>query len=214
MERSQQHVFWQPDADVYFHYGNDKKINIYLNVHHYETIDSKKLSEVLQKTDSAANSVIVFAANYFPKNIYEGYNNSLLRKYLDAGGRIVVLGNNPIIYHFDTAGNVTGFNFLMSDSVLNIHYGPNDLRSMGGVQPAFPTEEGERWGLRHSWTSFLPLEPSQVDVVLGKDENGKVSAWTKKFSNVKGSGFIQIWIDPDFIDDLSSIVRVAEYGME
>ncbi len=56
-----------------------------------------------------------------------------------------MLGNNPLIYKFDAAGNVEGFNFLMADSVLNIHYGPNDLRSMGGVQPAFATEEGRHW---------------------------------------------------------------------
>jgi len=53
-----------------------------------------------------------------------------------------------------------------------------------------------------------------VDVVLGKDENGKVSAWVKKYNDIKGSGFIQIWTDPDFVNDLSYIVRVAEYGME
>ena len=61
----------------------------------------------------------------------------------------------------------------MADSVLNIHYGPNDLRSMVGLEPAFLTEEGKRWGLKGSWTSFLPLEQNQVDVVLGKDEMEK-----------------------------------------
>jgi hypothetical protein len=78
----------------------------------------------------------------------------------------------------------------------------------------FPTEEGKRWGLTQSWTSFLPLEQNQVDVVLGKDENGKVSAWAKKYNDIKDPGFIQIWIDPDFVDDMSPIIRVAEHGMK
>jgi outer membrane protein assembly factor BamB len=208
------YVFWQQDADPYFHYGNNEKIRIYLNANHYETIDAKKLLQLLLQTDSAKSSVIVFAENLFPKEIYNGYNKCALRTYLNAGGRIVVTGINPLIYRFDSTGDLEGFNFLMADSVLGIHYGANDLRSMGGVQPAFATDVGERWGLQNSFTSFLPLNENQVDVALGKDENGKVAAWLKRFSNIKTSGFIQLWIDPDFVDDMSSIIRVAEYGFD
>jgi eukaryotic-like serine/threonine-protein kinase len=208
------YVFWQQSADAYFHYGNNEKIKIYLNVNHYETIDEKQLAEVLRKKDSATNSVIVFAQNFFPKEIYDGYDKSLLREYLNAGGRIVLLGMNPLIYEFDSSGNLYRFNFPRVDSVLSIHYGPNDLRSTGGLVPAFPTEEGERWGLKNAWTSFLALDPNQVNVVLGKDENGKTAAWVKKYSEANGSGFIQIWIDPDFVDDMSQVIRVAEHGLE
>ncbi len=207
-------VFWEKDADKWFSYGNDVKLKIYLNQNRYKTLDAKKLDSVLNITDSADHSVIVFASNYFPKEIYEGYNKSLLRKYLDNGGRIVVVGNNPLTYKLDNEGHVIGFNFLMADSVLNIKYGHNDLRSISGIQPAFPTSEGEKWGLRKSFTSFLPLDPKQVDIVLGKDENGMVAAYVKKFNSAKSSGFIQLWMDPDFVDDVSSVVRVAEYGME
>jgi outer membrane protein assembly factor BamB len=208
------YVFWEKGADKWFEYGNDLKIKIYLNVNNYTTIDSKKLEDVLRNTDSAAGSVIVFASNYFPKEIYAGYDKSLLRQYLNKGGRVLVLGNNPLLYQVDSAGNVEGFNFLMADSVLNIKTGPNDLRSMGGLQPAFPTDEGLKWGLKKPWTSLLPLQESQVDIVLGKDENGMVSSWVKKFSNIKGSGFIQLWMDEDFIEDMSPIVKVAEYEMD
>ncbi len=169
---------------------------------------------MLSSKDSVARTVIVFASNYFPKETYNGYDKSLIRQYLNNGGRIVVLGNNPLLYHTDSAGNVLGFNFLMLDSVLNIKTGPNDLRSMGGIQPAFATDEGLKWGVQKSWTSFIPLQEDQVDVVLGKDENGMASSWVKKFSSIKGSGFIQLWIDPDFIDDMSPILKVAEYGMD
>jgi len=206
------YVFWQQAADYYFHYANNEKIKIYLNANNYETINDKQLSEILNKKDSAANTVIVFAQNYFPKEIYNDNETSLLRGYLNAGGRVVVLGSNPLIYEQDSSGNLSGFNFLRADSILNIHYGPNDLRSMGGLVPAFATEEGKQYGLNNSWTSFLSLDPKQVDIVLGKDENGKVAAWIKKFSDKKSSGFIQMWIDPDFVGDMSSIIKAAEYG--
>jgi outer membrane protein assembly factor BamB len=204
-------VFWQNVADPYFHYGNSERIKIYLNAHDYKILDTTALTNVLQQTDSAAHSVIVFANNFFSTNITTGNEQSLLRNYLQAGGRIVVLGINPAIYEFDSAGNLINYKFSLADSLLNIHYGPNDLRSMSGIQPAFATEEGKQWGVENSFTAFLPVDEKQIDVALGKDENGKVVSWLKRYSNDKNSGFIQLWIDNDFIDDMSSIMNVAEH---
>jgi hypothetical protein len=101
----------------------------------------------------------------------------------------------------------------MADSVLSIQYGPNDTRAFRGQQPAFPTEEGRRWGLRKSWTAALPLLPGSVDIVLGKDENGMASAWVKKYHNSRGSGLIQIWVHPDGEANLSFVEHVAEYDL-
>jgi hypothetical protein len=205
------YVFWQSNADPYFHYGNSERIKVYLNAHGYETTDTSSLKNILSKTDSAAHSVIVFANNFFQKSITSGNQHSLLRNYLNAGGRIVVLGINPSIYEFDSAGNLINYKFSLADSLLNIHYGPNDLRSMGGIQPAFATEEGKHWGVENSFTAFLPINEKQIDVALGKDENGKIVSWVKRYNANNNSGFIQIWIDPDFVDDMSSIINVAEH---
>jgi hypothetical protein len=205
------YVFWQNNADLYFHYGNSERIKIYLNAHGYETADTSSIKNILSKTDSAAHSVIVFANSYFQKSITGGNEHSLLRNYLQAGGRIVVLGINPAIYEFDSAGNLINYNFSLADSLFGIHYGPNDLRSMRGIQPAFATDEGKHWGIENSFTAFLPVDEKQVDVVLGKDENGKIVSWIKRYNADKNSGFVQIWIDNDFIDDMSSIIKVAEH---
>jgi hypothetical protein len=51
-----------------------------------------------------------------------------------------------------------------------------------------------------------------VNVVLAKDDNGNAAAWIKRYSNISSSGFIQIWVDPDFVSDMSFILRVAEHG--
>lgn len=208
------YVFWEPGVNIYFHYGNDIKIRDYLSFNKYKILHATELAQRLSKTDSAANSVIVFASDYFPAEILKGYDHSLLRNYLNNGGRVVILGNNPVVYRIDENLQVEGFNIPMADSVLNIKYGPNDLRSLGGLQPALVTEEGKRWGLTESWTAFLPLPPEQADIILGKDENGKASAWLKRYSNLKGSGFIQLWIDPDQPEDMSPILRVAEHGWD
>jgi outer membrane protein assembly factor BamB len=60
----------------------------------------------------------------------------------------------------------------------------------------------------------LGVEPSKVDVVLGKNENGLAAAWVKKYDSSKGGGFVQIWLEQDGCDDLSYILKVAEFGFE
>ena len=100
------YVFWQSVDDPYFHYGNNERIKIYLNAHGYAILDTTMLRHVLSQTNSAAHSVIIFANNFFPKSIYAAHENSPLKKYLRSGGRIVVLGINPLLNEFDSAGNL------------------------------------------------------------------------------------------------------------
>jgi eukaryotic-like serine/threonine-protein kinase len=205
-------VFYEPGVNIYFRGGTDAKLRTYLAVNGYTIINSSKLDSVLKA--SGENSVIVFAANFFPKEILNGYDQSTLRKYLNNGGRVLVCGINPVVAKYDENKFLNGFNFLMADSVLDIQYGPNDLRSHKGIYPSFATEEGKKWGLKNFWISSLGIEPSKVDIVLGKNENGLAAAWVKKYHASKESGFVQVWLEQDGSDDLSYILKVAEYGFE
>lgn len=206
-------VFYEPGMNNYFRSGIDVKLRNYFTSNGYSLISTVKLDSILQQTD-ATNSVIVFASNYFPKEILTGYEKSSLRKYLNSGGRIVVCGINPVVARYDNNKNLNGFNFLMADSVLGIYYGPNDLRSHKGIYPSFATEEGKKWGMKDFWISPLGLETSKVDIVLGKNENGLAAAWVKKYHPSKSSGFIQVWIEQEGSDDLSYLLKVAEYGFD
>lgn len=205
-------VFYERGSRIYFRGGTDVKLATYLSDNGYSILSSAKLDSVL-RTDGE-NSVIVLASNYFPKEVLNGHEQSSLKKYLNNGGRIVVCGINPVVVKYDENKNLNGFNFLLADSVLGIQYGPNDLRSHKGIYPSFATEEGKRWGLKDFWISSLGIEPSKVDIVLGKNENGLAAAWVKKYHSSKGSGFVQIWLEQDGSDDLSYILKVAEYGFE
>lgn len=205
-------AFYERGARIYFRGGTDVKLATYLSDNGYSILNTAKLDSVLQA--DGENSVIVFASNYFPKEILNGYEKSSLRQYLDKGGRIVVCGMNPAVVQYDENKNFNGFNFPLADSVLGIQYGPNDLRSHKGIYPSFATEEGKKWGLKNFWISSLGIEPSKVDIVLGKNENGLAAAWVKKYHSSKGSGFVQIWLEQDGSDDLSYILKVAENGFE
>ncbi|MBS1531564.1 MAG: PQQ-binding-like beta-propeller repeat protein [Bacteroidetes bacterium] len=207
------YVFWDesvPSGSP----GNDIRIRKYLHENGYAILNKEKLAERIGKTDSAANSVIVFATNYIPEELTKGGRNSVFREYLDHGGKIVVLGADPLILKYDAADKAVVIrNFLFADSVIGIKYGPNDLRSYKGNQPAFATKAGTEWGIKSFWAAPLSIDPKQADVVLGSDENGLASAWVKKFNPSPGSGFVQIWTGEND-RDLNFIMRVAEYGLK
>ncbi|MGZ3778545.1 MAG: outer membrane protein assembly factor BamB family protein, partial [Mucilaginibacter sp.] len=185
------YVFWDESITPT---ANTARIKQYLADNGYAVLDREKLVARLAKADSAANSVVVFATNFFPEEITSGEKKSSLRRYLDAGGKIVVVGSNPLVLKYDqNVKSVVLRGFLYADSVIGIKYGPDDLRSYKGNQPAFCTKTGEEWGMKSFWAAPLSIDPKQVDAVLGRDENGLASAWVKKFNAAQGSGFVQIW---------------------
>lgn len=207
-------VYWEPGINNYFRYGTDNTIKEYLVSRGYTVIDSKKMAAWMSQKDSAVNSVIVFASNYAPAEVTAGYDKSPMRSYLDNGGKIVLLGNNPTIFRYDpNSKQAIGFNVPFCDSVLAVNYGPNDTRAFKGSQPAFPTAEGKQWGLRSAWVAGLSVPVTMVTTVLGKDENGLASSWVKKYNAAKGAGLVQIWVAPEGNPDYSYITRVAEYGL-
>jgi len=212
-KQAQKYVFWDQTIPSPNN-GNDIRIKRYLVESDYKVLNQVQLIDRITKKDSASNSVIVFATNFFPDEITKGGTASKFRKYLDSGGKIVMLGTNPLILRFDEKEKAVVIrNFLYPDTVAGIKYGPNDLRSYKGNQPAFATSAGSEWGIKKFWTAPLSVLPNQVDIVLGMDENGLASAWVKKFSNDKGSGLVQIWAG-EGDRDLSFITKVAEYGLK
>jgi outer membrane protein assembly factor BamB len=211
-DKLKRYVFYEPGINIYFRNNSDLKIKNYLAVSGYKVLNSDSLTAMLSGNVDQ-NSVIVFASDYFPKSITQQAGNSLLRKFLDTGGRIVLTGINPLVYIIDEEGKEpVGFNVPAADSVLGIRYGENDTRSFGGQFSCFATEKGKQFGLPDFWTSILQMSPEQVDVVLGKNENGFVSAFAKNYKN--GGKFVQAWMNPDAPDHLDAILKLSEWKID
>ncbi len=205
-------VFYEPGINVYFRNGGDLKIKDYLFSSGYKEINSDSITALLAGNPDP-NMVIVFATDYFPKSIIQNGERSLLRKFLDAGGRVVLTGINPLVYEIDEKEKQpVGFNVPAADTVLGIKYGENDTRGFGGVFSCFVTEKGRQFGLPDFWTSILQIPPEQVDVVLGKNENGFVSAYAKNYKN--GGKFIQAWFDQDAPSHLDAILKLSEWKID
>jgi hypothetical protein len=206
------YVFYETGINTYFRNGSDLKIKNYLTSSGYKLLNADSLAALLS-TNADQNMVIVFASDYFPKTIIQNGNNSLLRKFLDAGGRVLLLGINPLVYLIDEKEKMpVGFNVPAADSVLGIKYGYNDTRSFGGQISSFATEKGKRFGLPDFWVSNLQINSDQVDIVLGKNENGFVSAYVKNYKN--GGKLIQIWMSQDAPDHLDAILKLGEWKID
>jgi outer membrane protein assembly factor BamB len=201
------YVFYHFASKNYFQNGADLRIKDYLAMNGYKTIGVDSLESILR---TPGKKVVAFASNYFPDDIIRGNDKSALRKFLDAGGRIVILGTNPLAYRLDDASKQpVGFNVPHADSVLGIRYGANDTRAFGGMFTCFPTEQGKNIGLPPFWASMLFCDSTQVDIILGKNENGLVSAFAKKYQN--GGVFVQLFLSQRSPQNLDAIIKASDY---
>lgn len=207
---SKRFVYYEPDAKTYFKSGSDQRIKNYLVNCGFKSVGQDTLPAILS---SGSNTVIVFASAYMPKNILDNGTNSLLRKFLDNGGRVIMPGTNSMIFAIDEKEKrAVAFNIPRADSVLGINYGPNDTRAIGGQFSCFATDKGKAFGLPDFWTASVFVKPEQVNMVLGKNENGEISAFSKNYNN--GGRFVQLYLHPDIPVNLDAIVKLAEWKMD
>lgn len=209
-DKLKRYVYYEKGVNTYFNNNADLKIKNYLAG--YKVLDSDSLIAFFSG-NADESMVVVFASDYFPKEIINSGANSLLRKFLDAGGRVVLTGLNPLVYMFDEKQKMpVGFNVPAADSVLGIKYAENDTRSFGGLFTSFATDKGKQFGLPDFWTSMLEIDQGKVDMVLGKNENGFATAFVKNYKN--GGKFIQVYFDPDSPAHLDAILKLCEWKID
>lgn len=211
-ERMDRYVYYESGTNIYYRNGSDLTVKNYLTGNGYKLINADSLTNILSGTSNIP-SVIVFASCYFPPSILANGKDALLRKYLDRGGRIVMTGINPLVYKIDEkTKNPFDFNRHASDTILGIDYGKGDTRSFMGQYPSFATVSGKDLGLPDYWVASLYIDENKVDVVLGKNENGKASAFARNYQN--GGQFIQLWMDSEKPDRLDAIIKAAEWTIK
>ena len=205
-------VYYDVSMPVYFRGGSETRIKNYLANNDFKVIAADTLASLFSQTTDAKNSVVVADGFYFPKAVWEGNENSVLRKYLEAGGRLVLIGNNPLFYDLDEKTKDINLSIPRADSVFGFHYGNNDTRAFGGLYPAWPTDRGKEFGLPEFWVSNFGMPVEQADIILGKSENGMTSAFVKKYRN--GGCLVQVWINESLAVNLDAIIKVSEATWE
>ncbi len=196
-------------------YGVDFRLAPYLMTYGYESLDTASLATFLKaRIEDKKESVIVFAADRVPLHVIKSTNSvSLLRQYLNAGGKVVWPGNIPNLYVIDKDGNVAGEDPSIAENLLGVKY---EITHDWGSYNSRATDEGEKWGLPEWWIASFYISPQQGVTALARDEYGRYSAWHKNFGGNPTSGFIQYrsWeVGRSARDnELENIRLIAEYG--
>jgi hypothetical protein len=166
----------------------------YLANRGYQTLDAAALERFLaDRIVDRAPSVVVFAIDQAPSAIVTTpLGQSLLRRYLDAGGKVVWPGKPPLIFPMDL-----GTGKFPSMSQMNWS-GPNELLGVSHDAAIFDmrgvraTAAGTRIGLPARWRDSWSVAPAGVTIVLGVDEWGLAAAWIKRYGGPPGTGFVRV----------------------
>lgn len=204
--------------------GSSITIRDYFKNAGYEVMNGKQLNQMmLQQVETKTSSVVVFAKNKFPKEIInDSTENAIIRKYLDAGGKVVITGPNPLGFLTrDTTGELHKVDFVTyPEKILGLKIYDRAYINWGSVYRSSPTKEGYQLGLRGWWISASSVLPADVSVVLATNEHGFASSWLKNYGGPKGTGFLQLCIpggggNQELVSEFLSVVRAAiEYGID
>lgn len=193
-----------------------KKLVSYLTNKGFEYLNSEKSlfqfinNRMLDKTPST----IVFNYLVIPKSIIgENPEKGLMRQYLEAGGKVIWMGDIPNFYEQDSSGKVT-FSKVKASKLLDVEF---DVPESGNYFST-TTQEGQNMGLP-LWLKTNSVSVSSKDIIpLAYNEFNDVSIWMKKFHPSISSGYIscRTWSFnvPAKTEDLNLIYQLAVYGLE
>jgi len=178
----------------------------------YETLDKDSLARFLAAriTDDVP-SAVVFATDFMPSSVIPAPEDTvLLRRYLDAGGKVVWLAGPIGSLVRDSLGRPIAMDPRRTERILGVPYATMEYDQNVG----HPTDDGRRWGVDRWFRGAYPLATSAVTKPLVIDELGGTTVWVKTYRPDRpGSGFVQMWGIGATLERLPYVRAVAEYGL-
>lgn len=178
----------------------------------YEVLASDSLARFMTaRIRDGIPSAIVFAMDVAPPSVMPTIADTvLIRRYLDAGGKVVWIGQPIGIAAYDTAGNMTAYDPGRTGTVLGVSMASLEFDEFN----AHPTPLGLQWGLDAVMRGGTPVKPGGGIRALSRDELGAATAWLREYrADRPGSGYVQLWGLGATADRLAYIRAVAEYGL-
>ncbi len=158
-----------------------------------------------------AQSVVVFCRDIAPDTVAETMDaKCTLRKYLDAGGKIVWYSDIPFYNQSHADGTNTNWADAGAPGVLGFN-------TSGATRDTYNTvaltDLGKSWGLATTWQSQRPAAPSATTLdILATDNAGNAAAWVKHYvTGDKYRGFVRFWDRAGDLPPAAEVIRLAEY---
>lgn len=170
-------------------------ISTYLTQRGFKEVNADNLAKIMYemiRANAATNTVLVLAQDIVPTTIaHRPSPDTIMRRYLDVGGRVVWIGDVPFYYqgHFDE--KTVNWGVIGEHEILKVY-----TRFTWPLHTDI-TDDGVRWGLKLEWTGYRPVDPlySNLTHVLACSMAGTFAhAWFKNFnSDHPNSGFLRMW---------------------
>ena len=175
----------------------------------YEVLDANQLKVWMEaRIVDGAPSVVVFCQDIVPDTVAQSMSSACtLRRYLNAGGKVVWYADIPMYYqgHADGTRTVWDINGAISILGFNAADGP-----WGSETEVVFTANGTRWGLTETWQSVRPTSGYGLRV-LARDAYGCAAAWVKHYvPDDDYRGFVRLFDQPGE-PNFNDLLRVAEY---
>lgn len=215
--KAQRAVYFDPRVP-YRTYEGDRELRDFLTDESYRWLTRGDAASFLEaRIADRAPSVVVFATDAVPAALVEEKDGqpALVRRYLEAGGKIVWLSPIPFLLRFDPATNQLS-PVTPADVGRAKHLFEVESNQVFEAQcRAEATDAGRRWGLPAGWWVGQGPIGSQPGVeVLAEDEHGHAATWVKRFGGPEGSGLVVHWGRERRVPDPKVIQALAEYGLD
>jgi outer membrane protein assembly factor BamB len=162
---------------------------------------------------TAGRSVVVFAIDHLPSELARSNGGAppLLRRYLDAGGKVVWIGPPPLVFPRDPAtgdpGSITSIDRSRPRALLGVDFRAANFDPFG----ATATAAGSAWGLCGWWPAAWSVAVQPGVEPLALDENGLAGAWVRRYGGAPGTGFVMISRGGGRWTDFDALAAVADY---
>jgi outer membrane protein assembly factor BamB len=204
-------VFWDTLAAPLGMIGNQLRLRDYFKARGYAVVGAADVARWMQdRIVDGRPSVVVSAVDHAPRSIAPTSSDTvLLRRYLNAGGKVVWSGVPPRYWVPDSTGQRPPMLFGGSgtDSVLSVHLELDPLDRY----TTRPTPRGEAWGLTGWWLGAMATSVDRGLDVLARDERGYAAVWIKHYTRSSRGGFLffarPTWDEPA----LRQLAFMAEY---
>ncbi|MHC4426677.1 MAG: hypothetical protein ACYSYV_11355, partial [Planctomycetota bacterium] len=185
----------------------------HLALNGYTVVNAAQLKTWMDaRIADGALSVVVFCQDIVPDTVAETMDTTCtIRRYLDAGGKVVWYSDIPFYYQGHADGTSTTWASPGSNAILGVN---PDGAGWGSGDTVTITAAGAKWGLTQTWNSLRPVAAGDVDIVLATDSDGDATAWAKHYVPGDHSrGFVRIAdfdVAPGDAALLSELLSVAE----
>jgi eukaryotic-like serine/threonine-protein kinase len=166
----------------------------------YSPLGTDSLSRALAAPSGEdGRKLVVIADTRLPDDV----DGKRLRRFVDEGGVLVLVGPDPTGFSFDSTGALAGI-----DNPGALGIGPPDKERDNGNNVSAFNDTAHRLGLSGHFVTAGWASPTDVSRVLATDRQGMATAWIKRFGN--GGMLIELPLPRSRSIELSAYINAIE----